>query len=93
MEHKHRKFSSGQVAIEQWLCELKAKDVPVLLCLTHADRLYAECINHDSTLEPTAYKQKTIDADLTVSFYQKLMVELPIVSRIRILCLDTGKEK
>jgi len=62
---EHRKFSSGQVAIEQWCGELKAKDVPVLLCLTHADRLYAECIDDDGTLEPTAYKQKTIDADLT----------------------------
>lgn len=66
---EHRKFSSGQVAIEHWLRELKAGDVPVLLCLTHADRLYAECIDDDGTLEPTARKREIIEADLTVSFY------------------------
>ena len=58
---EYRKFSSGQLAIEQWLSHLKENDLPVLVCLTHADRLYSECVDHDHILEPTKYKQKIME--------------------------------
>ena len=64
-----RKFSSGQLAIEQWLTHLKENDLPVLVCLTHADRLYSECGDVDGTLEPTKYKQTIMEKDLYVSPY------------------------
>ena len=66
-----RKFSSGQLAVEQWLTHLKENDLPVLVCLTHADRLYSECVGDDHTLEPTKYKQKIMEKDLSVSSYWK----------------------
>ena len=39
----------GTDAAKQWLCKLKEEEVPVLVCLTHADRLYADLIRNLGT--------------------------------------------
>ena len=58
----------GTDAAKQWLCKLKEEEVPVLVCLTHADRLYADLIPKDKseTLEPTGFKQQQIGRELQV---------------------------
>lgn len=52
---------------------LKEENVPVLVCLTHVDRLYVEYIdkdvNNDCTPLPTEYKKRVIGHELTVSVY------------------------
>lgn len=56
---------------KEWLKLLEAEDVPVVLCLTHADVLYNEFIEKEGgNPEPTPYKQRGIGADLTVRLSQ-----------------------
>ena len=44
---------------KKWLELLEDKSVPVLVCLTYADKLYAECMGKDgSHPEPLVIKQK-----------------------------------
>ena len=48
---------------------LKEEEVPVIVCLTHADRLYVECIeeSEDKNPHPTNDKKRKIGSDLYVS--------------------------
>jgi hypothetical protein len=44
---------------KKWLEMLEDKSVPVLVCLTYADKLYAECMGRDgSHPDPLKIKQK-----------------------------------
>ena len=44
---------------KKWLQLLEDKSVPVLVCLTYADKLYAECMGKDgSHPDPQHMKQK-----------------------------------
>ena len=48
---------------KEWFRQLEAeRDIPVLVCLTHADQLYVECLEED----PKTAESKT-RADLYVS--------------------------
>ena len=52
---------------KQWLHFLEAEDVPVVVCMTHADLRYNECMEkEDGNPEPTPYKIQEIGADLMV---------------------------
>lgn len=55
---------------KQWLHLLEAEDVPVVVCMTHADLRYNECMEHeDGNPEPTPYKIQEIGADLMVNLF------------------------
>ena len=47
---------------KKWLELLEDKSVPVLVCLTYADKLYAECMGKDgSHPDPQDMKQKIVE--------------------------------
>ena len=71
--HPCRRISTD--AAKQWLCKLKEEEVPNLVCLTHADRLYADLIPKDKseTLEPTGFKQRQIGRELQVQYVRGSM--------------------
>lgn len=53
---------------KKWLSELEAEDVPLKVCLTHADRLYAELMEtDDNNPDPTEFKKQKINEELDVS--------------------------
>ena len=55
---------------KQWLHLLEAEDVPVVVCMTHADLRYNECMEkEDGNPEPTPFKINEIGADLMVWQY------------------------
>ena len=49
---------------KEWLCQLKNEDIPVLVCLTHADVLYAEL---DEAGKSREQLRKQIGGELYVS--------------------------
>ena len=52
---------------KEWLHILEAEDVPVVVCMTHADLRYNECMEkEDGNPEPTPFKKHEIGADLMV---------------------------
>ncbi len=65
---------------KKWLELLEDKSVPVLVCLTYADKLYAECMDKDgSHPEPLKIKQKiTEETHVSVqwSMYQQFQAFL-----------------
>ena len=63
-----RRFFSD--VAKQWLYLLEAENVPVVVCMTHADLLYNECMEkEDGNPEPTPYKIQEIGADLMVHLF------------------------
>ena len=54
---------------KKWLHTLQSKGVPMLLCLTHADKFYAEHMSSDGCLHP---KESMIRSEVK----QKLKVSL-----------------
>ena len=54
---------------KQWLKELEAEDVPVRVCLTHADRLYAELMGTEGNPDPTGSKKQKIGLELEVNLH------------------------
>lgn len=53
---------------KEWLHYLESEDVPVVVCMTHADLRYNECMeNEDGNPEPTPFKKQEIGADLMVT--------------------------
>ena len=54
---------------------LKEEEVPVIVCLTHADRLYVECIEEsdDNNPHPSDDIKRIIGSDLYVSDYKIFM--------------------
>ena len=64
---KYRKIHTDPA--KQWLSELEAEDVPLQVCLTHADRLYAELMGTEgNNPDPTESKKQKIHEELDVSF-------------------------
>ncbi len=54
----------------EWIRALQREHVPVLVCLTHADRLYAECITSEhGKQEVTPYKEQVIRRELEVGIH------------------------
>ena len=55
-------------AAKEWLKFLKKEEVPVIVCLTHADRFYAECIeeSEDKNPKPSNDKKRKIGMELLV---------------------------
>ena len=52
---------------KEWLHLLEAEDVPVVVCMTHADLRYNECMEkEEGNPEPTPFKINEIGADLMV---------------------------
>ena len=62
----YRRVSSDPC--KEWLERLKAEEVPVIVCMTHADRLYVECIEDstDKSPVPTNDKKRKIGLELDV---------------------------
>ena len=52
---------------KHWLEYLESEPVQVLVCLTHADRLYVEYLGEDGTHRPTDIVRKEIKIQLDVS--------------------------
>lgn len=54
---------------KQWLRILKKEDVQVIICLSHADRFYAECIDdcEDKSPKSTEDKERKIRSLLNVN--------------------------
>ena len=54
---------------KEWLHILKKEDVQVIICLSHADRFYAECIDdcEDKNPKPTEDKKRKIGSLLYVN--------------------------
>ena len=42
----------------EWLEKLKCKELPMLLCLTHADKFYAEYMSDNGSLHPEESEMK-----------------------------------
>lgn len=59
-----RKISTSLA--KEWLRQLQIEDVPLLVCLTHADRLYAECMKKDQDPNPNESKRQVIGSELQV---------------------------
>ena len=54
---------------KKWLGILRAKKVPVLVCLTHADKLYSEYMTKDGHHPDEAFIKKQLPQQLRVSHY------------------------
>ena len=56
-------------AIKVWLDKIKTDDVPVLVCLTHADNLYLECVlkEDEYNTKDIEFKKLAIETELKVS--------------------------
>ena len=54
--------------VKTWLKFLEDKDVPVIVCMTHADHLYTEFMDEEegNPPEPTPYKSRQFQIDLLV---------------------------
>ncbi|CAI8045401.1 hypothetical protein GBAR_LOCUS25109 [Geodia barretti] len=66
----YRRISA--TAIKLWLDKMKSDDdVPVLICLTHADNLYLECVakEEEYKIEAIEDKRKAIQRELQVCQY------------------------
>ncbi len=61
-----RRISSDTA--KEWLKNLKKAEVPVIVCLTYADRLYMECIEESggTSPRPTDVVKRKIRKDLHV---------------------------
>ena len=73
-----RRISSDTA--KEWLKHLKKKEVPVIVCLTHADMLYAECVDESGDPKPTEEKKKKIGSDLNVYDDCNLCSIIPLAS-------------
>jgi hypothetical protein len=53
-------------AIKVWLDKIKTDDVPVLVCLTHADNLYLECVGREDeyNTKKVEFKKQAIGIEL-----------------------------
>ena len=76
---------------KEWLRILKDEDVQVIICLSHADRLYVECIedHKDDSSGPTEYKKRKIGSHLYVSqsmcyTYSNMKIALVLVLAIAV---------
>ena len=54
-----------QAAVE-WYRKLNQYSIPHLVCLTHGDRLYAECADEEQSERDTAYAKKAIKKQVEV---------------------------
>ena len=53
---------------KEWLHYLESEDVPVVVCMTHGDLRYNECMEkEEGNPEPTHFKIQEIGADLMVT--------------------------
>lgn len=73
---------------------LKEENVPVLVCLTHVDRLYVEHIDKDvdneCTPHPTEYKKRVIGHELTVGLYRTVtlyMLTVIVMTTCHTICM------
>ena len=54
---------------KKWLELLEEKAVPVLVCLTYADKLYAECMGKDGSHPDPQYMKQKISEETDVSMH------------------------
>ena len=78
MHTPHRKIHCE--SSKKWLNILQAKKVPVLVCLTHADKLYAEYMTDDGQHPDETFMKEQLPQQLRVSYYL-YTVKPPIVAR------------
>lgn len=57
-----------KVAVE-WYRKLNQYAIPHLVCLTHGDRLYAECADEEQSERDMAYTKKAIKKQVEVYMY------------------------
>lgn len=50
----------------QWYKKLNEHSIPHLVCLTHGDRLYAECREEQEEREDPSYTKRTIKLQVEV---------------------------
>ena len=53
---------------KQWLEMLEDKSVPVLICLTYADKLYAELMGKDGSHPDVSHIQQRVSEECSVEF-------------------------
>ena len=53
---------------KKWLHTLQSKGVPMLLCLTHADKFYAEHMSSDGCHPEESVIRRKVDSKLKVRF-------------------------
>ena len=58
---------------KKWLGILQAKKVPVLVCLTHADKLYSEYMTRDGQHPDEAFIKEQLPQQLRVSHYMYIL--------------------
>ena len=68
---KMHRNAHTQAAVE-WYKKLGQYAIPHLVCLTHGDRLYAECIEEEQMEHNLAYTKKTIKKQVEVLFSTRL---------------------
>ena len=69
--HTHTHFyrnAHTKVAVE-WYRKLNQYAIPHLVCLTHGDRLYAECADEEQSERDVAYTKKAIKKQVEVCVY------------------------
>ena len=69
--HTHTHFyrnAHTKVAVE-WYRKLNQYAIPHLVCLTHGDRLYAECADEEQSERDVAYTKKAIKKQVEVCAY------------------------
>ena len=62
-----RKFNTQST--KKWLERLQKENVPVLVCLTFADKLYAENMSEDGEHPSKEYMERLIREELSVSYF------------------------
>ena len=62
----------GSQSAKQWLDRLQREKVPVLVCLTFADKFYAEYMSEDGHYPTKAEMEFRLHDQLTVSGYNKM---------------------